>query len=81
MDKAHVAESGREPEFEPELEPTGLVDPREIHPGLDPSTVPEGPPPYGETKPAVSGSPAVEPDAGVGVVDPRPGLPGPDFGP
>jgi hypothetical protein len=79
-----------ETETGPELEPTGLVDPRAIHPGPD-ETQPEprpgarqGPeeiPVPGTVSPPDPRSPAVAGAEGSGIVDPRASLPGPDLGP
>jgi len=82
-----VTETEIEDEAEPE--PTGLVDPRAIHPG--PGDVQPGPQagamPGSEKAPGLDaaspdpGGPKVEVAEGTGLVDPRGSLPGPDLGP
>jgi hypothetical protein len=77
-----------ETETEPKLQPTGLVDPRAIHPAPDdaqreirPETMPgeEETSNPGAVSQEESGTPAVNVVGGTGLSDPRDSLPGPDL--
>jgi len=78
-----------EADTEPELEPTGLVDPRVIHP--EPEEIRPGTRPGAEPGSEEAGHPTAlppDPDSpssegaeGPGIVDPRTSIPGPDLGP